>query len=187
MAELREIHQLQLEGNGMPRLGTDLEKENYTIAAQQRKYMKKSRRNIYVALEDLDLLFDESEVIRFQEMWEEDKSFIEIAVELGRHQLEIASLIMDQADRGMKQLTLEDVVGSFDYTATSTAEIFLKRNSVMTYSVEFYDRDEKWKLRWFEAKSEGAAIEMAKRKYGKIQIITTYISDRTLEEIMNLD
>ncbi|HDR3890708.1 TPA: hypothetical protein QCO65_005269 [Bacillus cereus] len=87
----------------------------------------------------------------------------------------------------MKQLTLEDVVGSFDYTATSTAEKFLKRNSVMTYSVEFYDKDEKWKLRWFEAKSESEAIEMAKKKYGKIQIITTYISDRTLEEIMHLD
>lgn len=87
----------------------------------------------------------------------------------------------------MKQLTLEDVVGSFDYSATSTAERFLKSNSVMTYSVEFYDKDEKWKLRWFEAESEGAAIEMAKKKYGKIQIITTYISDRTLEEIMNLD
>ncbi|MGK8833799.1 hypothetical protein ACRS8Y_28825 [Bacillus paranthracis] len=87
----------------------------------------------------------------------------------------------------MKQLTLEDVVGSFDYTATNTAEKFLKRNSVMTYSVEFYDKDEKWKLRWFEAKSESEAIEMAKKKYGKIQVITTYISDRTLEEIMNLD
>nr|WP_242214877.1 helix-turn-helix domain containing protein [Bacillus cereus group sp. BfR-BA-01383] len=69
------------------------------MAAQQRKYMKKSRRNMYVALEDLDLLFDESEVIRFQKMWEEDKSFIEIVVELGRHQLEIAALIMDQADK----------------------------------------------------------------------------------------
>lgn len=45
----------------------------------------------------------------------------------------------------MKQLTLEDVVGSFDYTATSTADKFLKRNSIMTYSVEFYDKDEKWK------------------------------------------
>ncbi|ENJ6138897.1 hypothetical protein J8Y17_27855 (plasmid) [Bacillus cereus] len=87
----------------------------------------------------------------------------------------------------MKQLTLEDVVRSFDYTATNTAEKFLKRNSVMTYSIEFYDKDEKWKLRWFEAKSESEAIEMAKQKYGKIQIITTYISDRTLEEIMNLD
>ncbi|PEO62749.1 hypothetical protein COI41_14210 [Bacillus toyonensis] len=87
----------------------------------------------------------------------------------------------------MKQLTLEDVVGSFDYSATSTAERFLKSNSIMTYSVEFYDKDEKWKLCWFEAMSEGTAIEMAKKKYGKIQIITTYISDRTLEEIMNLD
>ncbi|MGG5770735.1 hypothetical protein [Bacillus wiedmannii] len=87
----------------------------------------------------------------------------------------------------MKQLTLEDVVGSFDYTATSTADKFLNRNSVMTYSVEFYDKDEKWKLRWFEANSESEAIEMAKKKYGKIQVITTYISDRTLEEIMNLD
>ncbi|WP_242264209.1 hypothetical protein [Bacillus cereus group sp. BfR-BA-01400] len=89
--------------------------------------------------------------------------------------------------RGTKQLTLEDVVGSFDYTATSTVNKFLKRNRIMTYSVEFYDKDEKWKLRWFEAKFERKAIEMAKKKYGKIQIITMYISDRTLEEIMNLD
>lgn len=53
----------------------------------------------------------------------------------------------------MKQLTLEDVVGSFDYSAKSTSERFLQRDtSVMTYSVEFYDKDDKWKLRWFEAK-----------------------------------
>ncbi|MFJ8457299.1 MULTISPECIES: hypothetical protein [Bacillus cereus group] len=87
----------------------------------------------------------------------------------------------------MKQLTLEDVVGSFDYTATSTAEKFLKRNSVMTYSIEFYDKDDKWKLRWFEAKSESEAEGMAKDKYGRIQIIDTYISDRSLAEIMALD
>lgn len=61
--------------------------------------MKKSRRNMYVALEDLDLVFDECEVIRFQEMWKENKNIIEIAKELGRHQLEIAALIMDQADK----------------------------------------------------------------------------------------
>ncbi|MFY0147850.1 helix-turn-helix domain-containing protein [Bacillus cytotoxicus] len=83
----------------MTRLGTELEKENYTIAAQQKKYMKKSRRNLYIALEELDLVFDESEIIRFQEMWKEGKSFIEIAKELKRHQLEIAALIMDQADK----------------------------------------------------------------------------------------
>ena len=87
----------------------------------------------------------------------------------------------------MKQLTLEDVVGSFDYTATSTAGKFLKRNSVMTYSIEFYDKNDKWKLRWFEAKSESEAVGMAKDKYGRIQIIDTYISDRSLAEIMALD
>nr|WP_318582899.1 helix-turn-helix domain-containing protein [Bacillus paranthracis] len=85
----------------MPRLGTDLEKENYTMALQQRKYMKKSRRNLYIALEELDLVFDESEVTRLQEMWKEDKGILEIAKELGRHQLEIAALIMDQADKNM--------------------------------------------------------------------------------------
>nr|WP_179955967.1 helix-turn-helix domain-containing protein [Bacillus sp. JAS102] len=83
----------------MPRLGTDLEKENYTMALQQRKYMKKSRRNLYIALEELDLVFDESEVIRLQEMWKEGKGILEIAKELGRHQLEITALIMDQADK----------------------------------------------------------------------------------------
>ncbi|HFJ9472571.1 TPA: helix-turn-helix domain-containing protein [Bacillus paranthracis] len=85
----------------MPRLGTDLEKENYTMVLQQRKYMKKSRRNLYIALEELDLVFDESEVIRLQEMWKEDKGILEIAKELGRHQLEIAALIMDQADKNL--------------------------------------------------------------------------------------
>ncbi|MDA1647540.1 helix-turn-helix domain-containing protein [Bacillus cereus group sp. TH163-1LC] len=83
----------------MPRLGTGLEKENYTMALQQGKYMKKSRRNLYIALEELDLVFDESEVIRLQEMWKENKGILEIAKELGRHQLEIVALIMDQADK----------------------------------------------------------------------------------------
>lgn len=61
--------------------------------------MKNSRRNMYIALEELDLIFDESEVIRLQEMWKEGKNIIEIAVEMGRHQLEVAALIMDQADK----------------------------------------------------------------------------------------
>ncbi|HDR7617001.1 TPA: hypothetical protein QCX66_002839 [Bacillus mycoides] len=88
----------------------------------------------------------------------------------------------------MKQLTLEDVVGSFDYSAKSTSEKFLQPvTSVITYSVEFYDKDDKWKLRWFEAKSESEAKGMAKDKYGGIQIIDTYISDRSLAEIMALD
>ncbi|MGM1447578.1 helix-turn-helix domain containing protein [Bacillus cereus group sp. BceL305] len=71
------------------------------MVLQEKKYMKKSRRNLYIALEDLDLLFDESEVTRLQEMWKEGKGILEIAKELGRHQLEIAALIMDQADKNL--------------------------------------------------------------------------------------
>ncbi|HDR4569019.1 helix-turn-helix domain containing protein [Bacillus paranthracis] len=71
------------------------------MVLQEKKYMKKSRRNLYIALEDLDLLFDESEVTRLQEMWKEGKGILEIAKELGRRQLEIAALIMDQADKNL--------------------------------------------------------------------------------------
>ncbi|WP_140161770.1 helix-turn-helix domain containing protein [Bacillus thuringiensis] len=71
------------------------------MALQQRKYMKKSRRNLYIALEELDRVFDESEVTRLQEMWKENKNIIEIAKELGKHQLEIAALIMDLADKNI--------------------------------------------------------------------------------------
>ncbi|PFA75850.1 hypothetical protein [Bacillus cereus] len=88
----------------------------------------------------------------------------------------------------MKQLTLEDVVGSFDYTAKSTAEKFLaKPQGIPTYAVDFFDKDLRQKLRWFEANTKSEAEGMAKKKYGEIQIIDTYISDRTLKEIMELD
>lgn len=74
------------------------------MALQQEKYMKKSRRNLYIALEELDLVFDESKVIRLREMWDKDKDILEIAKELGRHQLEIAALIIDQADKNKIKL-----------------------------------------------------------------------------------
>ncbi|WP_242224535.1 helix-turn-helix domain-containing protein [Bacillus cereus group sp. BfR-BA-01380] len=83
----------------MPKLIEDLQKEDYTIAAQQRKYMKQSRRNLYVALEEANLVFDEREVIQFKDMWKNGESIIEIAKQMGRHQLEIAVLILDQADK----------------------------------------------------------------------------------------
>jgi hypothetical protein len=44
-------------------------------------------------------VFDESEVIQLREMWDEDKDILEIAKGLGRNQLEIATLIMAQADK----------------------------------------------------------------------------------------
>lgn len=89
------------------------------------------------------------------------------------------------------QLSFEDVIGTFDYAATSTSEKFLHNNShnaiTPTYEVHFYDQDEKQKIDWFEAKSEDDAKNDAIAKHGRIQIIKTVVSDRTLAEIMNLD
>lgn len=82
----------------------------------------------------------------------------------------------------MEQLSFEDIVGNMDYTAHSTAEKFLSNHSVTpTYAVEFFDRDKKQKLRWFEISTE------VEETYGRIQIIKVYVSNRTLKEIMELD
>ncbi|MBP3970026.1 hypothetical protein KAF80_13365 [Bacillus sp. WL1] len=87
----------------------------------------------------------------------------------------------------MKQLTLEDVVGSFDYTATSTADRFL-RHSVITYEVHFYDEDERQKIDWFDVKTESEAWGAAVKEHGKgIQKIEIKHSERTRKEIMALD
>ncbi|PRT35461.1 helix-turn-helix domain containing protein [Bacillus wiedmannii] len=73
--------------------------ENYTMAQQTKKYMTKKRRNLYIPLEKYDLVFDESEVTRMKTLWRENKSLNEIAEEMGRHEMEIAILIMDQGDK----------------------------------------------------------------------------------------
>lgn len=86
------------------------------------------------------------------------------------------------------QLSLEDILGPFDCEAKSTADKFLaKTQGIPTYAVDFFDKDLRQKLRWFEAETKSEAEGMAKKKYGKIQIVNIYISDRTLKEIMELD
>lgn len=86
------------------------------------------------------------------------------------------------------QLSLEDILGPFDCEAKSTADKFLaKSKRIPTYAVDFYDKDLRQKLRWFEAETKSEAEGMARKKYGRIQIVNIYISDRTLKEIMELD
>ncbi|MFA2694538.1 hypothetical protein [Bacillus mycoides] len=89
----------------------------------------------------------------------------------------------------MKQLTLEDVVGSFDYAATSTSERFLAKTPVITtYAVEFYDKEEKQRIDWFDVKTESEAWSAAVKEHGKgIQKIRITRSERTRDEIMALD
>lgn len=89
----------------------------------------------------------------------------------------------------MKQLTLEDVVGSFDYAAKSTAERFLAKPSVITsYEVHFYDQDERQKMDCFDADTESEAWDAAVKEHGKgIQKIKIKRSNRTRAEFLALD
>ncbi|MEK5197348.1 hypothetical protein MHI49_28445 [Bacillus sp. FSL M7-0884] len=89
----------------------------------------------------------------------------------------------------MKQLTLDDVVGTFDYTATSTTKRFLAKTPVITtYAVEFYDKEEKQRIDWFDVNTESEAWGAAVKEHGKgIQKIGIKRSERTREEIMELD
>ncbi len=89
----------------------------------------------------------------------------------------------------MKQLTLEDVVGSFDYAATSTSKRFLAKTPVITtYAVEFYDKEEKQRIDWFDVKTESEAWSAAVKEHGKgIQKIRINRSKRSRNEIMASD
>ncbi|PFY51546.1 hypothetical protein [Bacillus pseudomycoides] len=88
----------------------------------------------------------------------------------------------------MKQLTIDDVVGSFDYRATSTADKFLERNGVITYEVHIRDKEEKQRIVWYKALSKSEAESVAVKEWGRgTQILESKESKLTLEEIMEMD
>ncbi|MBG9938524.1 MULTISPECIES: helix-turn-helix domain containing protein [Bacillus] len=79
---------------------TELQFENYTMAAQNRKYMKSERRKLYIALEELDMFWDEDDVWRVQEAWNNNESVFAIGQRIERDPDEVALLLMDLARKG---------------------------------------------------------------------------------------
>ncbi|OFC91929.1 hypothetical protein BTGOE4_36270 [Bacillus thuringiensis] len=84
----------------------------------------------------------------------------------------------------MKQLTIDDVVGSFDYNAISTREKFLNPS----YEVHFYDKEERQKMDCFDAKTETEAWNATIEEHGKgIRKIRITNSNRTRAEFLAMD
>ncbi|MDA1764142.1 hypothetical protein PDK32_28345 [Bacillus cereus] len=84
----------------------------------------------------------------------------------------------------MKQLTIDDVIGSFNYNAISTSEKFLNPS----YEVHFYDKEERQKMDCFDAKTEVEAWDAAIEEYGKgIRKIRIVHSKRNRAEFLALD
>ncbi|WP_242270985.1 helix-turn-helix domain containing protein [Bacillus cereus group sp. BfR-BA-01425] len=67
--------------------------------ARNHEAMKESRLKIYIALEEANFIWDERDVIRFREMWNQGMGLPEMAETLRRHQAEVALLVIDQADK----------------------------------------------------------------------------------------
>lgn len=67
--------------------------------ARNHEAMKESRLKIYIAVEEANFIWDERDVIRFREMWNQGMSLPEMAEVLRRHQAEVALLVIDQADK----------------------------------------------------------------------------------------
>lgn len=67
--------------------------------ARSHEEMKESRLKIYMALEEANFIWDERDVIRFREMWNQGMSLSEMAEALRRHHAEVALLVIDQADK----------------------------------------------------------------------------------------
>mgnify|MGYP001186276485 FL=1 len=77
-----------------------LAEENQAITKIERAYLKRNRKQIYIACEDLDFTWSLAEIYKFRKLWNDGRSIMEMEKELGRPQEEIAILILDQAAKG---------------------------------------------------------------------------------------
>lgn len=65
----------------------------------ERYYLKKNRNCLYVACEEFDFTWAETEIIAFREMWAKGKPLMQMAIALQRHINEVFILALDQADK----------------------------------------------------------------------------------------
>lgn len=78
----------------------------------ERAHCKQHRGNIYIACEDYDFTWSETEVEAFRRMWAEGTPLDRIAVALRRHVNEVAILVIDQAEQGLIKKRPGGVFGS---------------------------------------------------------------------------
>jgi hypothetical protein len=72
-------------------------RERHSEAVLEKRFMTQKRRNIYIALEELDFTWGEDQVLEVIEMWNDDVPLIYIADHFDRKDEEVGVLIMDLA------------------------------------------------------------------------------------------
>lgn len=69
------------------------------------------RLSVYIACEDINMIWNERDVIAFDSMWREGLSIEDISRSFGRDTDEIALLVMDRARRGLISVRPNGVYG----------------------------------------------------------------------------
>lgn len=63
------------------------------------KRSSRERRNIYIALEEVDMTWSLEEVKEFRRLWDEGVSLLDIAEKFDRKPLEVGILLIDQTEQ----------------------------------------------------------------------------------------
>lgn len=74
--------------------------QNQIIGSLEKGHMTKSRRNRYIALEEMDFVWDEDDVLEFRKMWNDGAGFESIAKHFDRDIDECSLLLMDLRRKG---------------------------------------------------------------------------------------
>ncbi|MFD0768842.1 sugar ABC transporter substrate-binding protein [Bacillus sp. CGMCC 1.60114] len=111
---------------------------------------------IHVALEQVNFLWDERDVIRFREMWNSDISILAISKILKRKQIEVAVLILDQIDKykiqgraiGLGEIGEESIRNKKKYELPPNVYIALEEANFMWPEKDITRFKELWKKRF---------------------------------------
>lgn len=77
---------------------SDIKEAKRAARQLERTYCKKRRKTRYIACEEYDFTWGEDEIMRFRQLWRQGVSIPQMAVELRRHQNELAILVLDQIE-----------------------------------------------------------------------------------------
>lgn len=79
---------------------SELVTENRAIEGIHTSHMKNKRVNIYVALESLDFVWDEKDVVDIEKLWKMGYSIHFISAEFGRSINDVFALLWDRLEKG---------------------------------------------------------------------------------------
>jgi hypothetical protein len=74
----------------------------------------RQRQNIYIALEDIDFIWDEADLEKIRELWEGGIHIRDMASYLKRKPVEVFCLLLDQSSKGMIKKRKGDLYGCLD-------------------------------------------------------------------------